>query len=173
MEATDHELVRLLRDHGDVLYATTFRIVLRHDVADDVLQELFLRLRESSSFFEAKSRLAFAKRVAINLSLDWRRRVKSNRADSLDTQSGEPSCDFPARDADLKRVEQRDLAEWILSEIDKLPQLQQEVLVLRYVEGLEHSEIAQLTEKTEHQIRGLASKAIQKLRRTLPDREID
>jgi len=45
-----HDLVAILDAHGAALHAVLYRLTLRHDAADDLLQELFVRLAGSRGF---------------------------------------------------------------------------------------------------------------------------
>ncbi len=54
------ELLGLLKRSGAKLHALLLRLTLREDVAEDLMQELFLRLADSDSFFDARNREAFA-----------------------------------------------------------------------------------------------------------------
>jgi len=60
-------LLAVLDGEGARIFATLTRLTLRHDVAADLLQELFLRLQTSETFFAAENPAAFAWRTALNL----------------------------------------------------------------------------------------------------------
>ena len=69
-------LLDLLDRHGSDLYALLHRLTLSEHVAEDLLQELFMKLRDSKSFAAADRKLAYARRSAMNLAIDWRRSHK-------------------------------------------------------------------------------------------------
>src|SRR4051794_7288180 len=71
--ALKHDLIAILDAHGPALHALLLRLTLRQDVADDLLQELFVKLAGSRSFRAAIDPVAYVKRAAVNLALDWRR----------------------------------------------------------------------------------------------------
>lgn len=50
--------------HGERLYATLTRLTLRRAVADELMQELFLRLSQSDGFDAASDKAAYAWRAA-------------------------------------------------------------------------------------------------------------
>ena len=52
------------------------RLTLRRDVAEDLMQELFLKLSNSNGLDRANQPAAYAYRSAINLAFDWRRKNK-------------------------------------------------------------------------------------------------
>ena len=73
MNADPKGLLNLLETHGAELYALLTRLTLRAGVAEDLLQELFLKLRNASGFACADNPKAYAFRTAIHLACDWRR----------------------------------------------------------------------------------------------------
>src|SRR5262245_22798320 len=90
-------VLRLLEVHGAELHALLARLTLRAGVAEDLLQELFLKLRGSAGFVRADDRKAYAIRTAIHLAFDWRRRRRT----------AEPLLTEPATEAGSPLVAQR------------------------------------------------------------------
>src|SRR5687768_14573052 len=74
----------LLASDGAGLHGLLYRLTLRADAADDLMQELFLRLRGSDAFARAQDRRAYAYRTAINLASAWRKRQRAARASPPD-----------------------------------------------------------------------------------------
>ena len=68
------EIVEFLDEHGRVLFGLLYRVTLREDVAEDLMQDLFLKLDASEKFPSARCPLAYARRVALHLAFDWRRK---------------------------------------------------------------------------------------------------
>ena len=159
--ATDDALA-LLESHGKQLFALLFRLTLRHDVADDLLQDLFCKLAASDGFSRAENRLAYSHRMATNLAFDWRRKAK--RFSATDGRSTEPVASGQSPLDDLIRREQLDQT---LNAISELPQTAREIVVLRYLECETYESIAARLDKTTHQVRAIAFKAIKRLRNEL------
>jgi RNA polymerase sigma factor (sigma-70 family) len=149
-------LLRILETHGAELHALLTRLTLRTGVAEDLLQELFLKLSNATGFHLARDRKAYAFRAAMHLAFDWRR--KQRAAGSLATE--------PAASADsaLDRLIHAEELEQVLDAIQTLPGLSREVLVLRHLRHLDYAEIARELGKTEHQARALYAKALGQLR---------
>jgi RNA polymerase sigma factor (sigma-70 family) len=152
-------LLRLLEIHGVELHALFARLTMRADVADDLLQELFLKLRRSEGFARADNRKAYAFRTAIHLAFDWRQAQRPTVP--LRTALAAPA------ESSLKRLIDAEELEQILDAMRSLSELSQQVLVLRYLQHQEYPEIAEQLGKTEHQVRGLCHKAIAQLRSIL------
>lgn len=66
------------------LHALLARLTLREDVAEDLLQELAMKLASSIGFSQAHQPVAYAKRAAVNLAIDWRRRRAREAARNQD-----------------------------------------------------------------------------------------
>ena len=152
----------LLETGGRQLYALLVRLTLRADVADDLLQELLVRLSRSDGFDRADDPLQYARRAAIHLAFDWHRRKKCSAM--IDHFPEEPAA--AAADC-LNVLVAREEFERVLTGMKELSALSRTCLVLHYIEHLSHAEIAGQLGKTPHQIRGLCHKGIRQLQRLM------
>jgi RNA polymerase sigma factor (sigma-70 family) len=162
LKRTADDVTALLDEHGGRLFALLYRLTLRTDVAEDLLQELFCRLSQSTGFQRAENPSAFAYRTATNLAFDWRRQRKRNpTTDRVDD-------DFVAPDASpLTDLVQREDLERTLNALGELPAAGREILVLRYLQQQSYESIATQLDKTTHQVRAITYKAIKRLRELL------
>ena len=76
MRSRQKELLELLDKSGADLYALLTRLTLREDVAEELMQELFIKLNNSRGIGNVANWNAYARRAAINLAFDWRRSQK-------------------------------------------------------------------------------------------------
>ncbi|MHC4757147.1 MAG: RNA polymerase sigma factor [Planctomycetota bacterium] len=67
------KILELLDESGPSLYALLTKLTLNQDAAEELMQELFIKLNNSKVFQKANNSDAYAHRAAINLALDWRR----------------------------------------------------------------------------------------------------
>jgi len=154
------ELLELLDRSGAGLYGLLTRLTLREDVAEELMQDLFLKLNGAKDQGGIDCWHAYARRTAINLAFDWRRRQKVRRACPLDgvperaSDSGEP----------LGRLIQSEELEEVLAAIDRLAGTSREAFVMRYIQQDSYEEIAEQLGKTVHQVRGLCFRAMSTLR---------
>lgn len=159
MTAEPDRLLSILEAQGAELHVLLTRLTLRPDVAEDLLQELFLKLRTAVGFRDARNPRAYIFRAAMHLAFDWRR--TQTPAAPLDT---EPAA---APESALERlVDAEDVAR-ILEALPALSELGRQALVLRYLQQHDYADIAQQLGKTEHQVRGLCHKALGQLRALL------
>jgi RNA polymerase sigma-70 factor (ECF subfamily) len=160
-EATD-KLLRLLDDHGGRLHALLAKLTLSEDAAEDLLQDLFLRLSNSNGLLRATSPERYLFRTAINSAFAWRKRNQRARAmgelSDGDTTQWEQPIDKAVRREEIERV---------LAAMDGLSETSRELLTLRYLEGLSYDQMADSLGSTPHRVRALCSKAIARLRKRM------
>lgn len=135
-----------------------FRLVGRADLAQDLCQEVFLRVylagpryRESGAFS------GWLYRIALNLARDMARR---RRFDARPL----PDADPAAAPATESVCEQRELAEIVTQALAELPAPLREVLVLRHYEGMKFEEIARLLRTPASTLKSRFATALNRLR---------
>ena len=153
-------LLDLLHTEGRPLHALLTRLTLDPHAAEDLMQDLFLKLAANPAFAAAKNPGAYLRQSAIHLALDWRKRKRP----AANTNLPEP-CD----PAPLPGVAAATHEQWshILDIAADLPPATREAFVLHYIHQLPFNEIAAAMDKTPHQVRGLCHKAISALRSKL------
>jgi len=153
----DDDALAVLDRCGEKLYGLLTRITLRHDVAQELLQELFVKLARTKGFAAATDKDAYAFRAAIHLAMDWRKR-----------EAKRPMVRVPAEEATvLTQLIRDEQVQRVLDGLEALTDLEREAFVLRYLEQLEYAEVGKKMGKTEHQARGLCHRAIVNLRQAL------
>ncbi|MEQ9379605.1 MAG: sigma-70 family RNA polymerase sigma factor [Pirellulales bacterium] len=162
MNPTSNDVLALLSEHGRRLHALLYRLTLDYDVADDLMQDLFVNLSQRSGFLSAIDPLGYALRSATHLAFDWRR--KQSRM----PVTQELSKDIAAANVDHQiAILKQEQMQHLLSLLDETEHRDRTILVLRYLEGHSHQQIAAIIGKTAHQTRALCFKALMRLRRRL------
>ncbi len=117
------------------------------EIAEDIIQEMYLRLNRSSFDQEITNPAAFLYRIASNMALDHRRgRLRRSARDkdwsdvNHNTVCGEPVLDQPDADAalDAKKKVAR-----IVAALDGLPPQCRKVFIAHKFEGLTHRKVAE------------------------------
>ena len=136
MKNTTEEILALLSDHGARLHALFIRLTLREDVAEDLMQELFLTLVQRHGFDRAKDPVAYAIRSATNLAFDWRRAQKRAPAK-------ESSFDHQCADdqSPLSKLIEREQQQRVLETLGDLPKRSRDIVVMRYLQQQSYEEI--------------------------------
>lgn len=159
MENRHEILLHLLEKSGESFYRLLTRLTLREDVAEELMQELFIKLSNTNEIGKVKNLCAYARRAAINLAFDWRRSKKHNHS-GLD-QLQEPASNDNSPLANMVQTEE---LEQVLETIGRLNKIPREVLVMRYIEEQTTEDIAEQLQKTPHQVRALCSRALGNVR---------
>ena len=152
----------LVNLHQKMIRAVTFRMTGSLDAAEELAQEAFLRAYRQLGTFGGGSKFStWLCKIAINLSLDWRRR--ENRRDEIHSQwaaeaisENHPDGGFP--DGLSRRVQ---------AALNRLPAKQRAAIVLTIYENQSHAEAAQTLGCTEATISWRVFAARQKLKRLL------
>jgi len=150
----DHDAFRVLVErYQERAYRLARRVVGDEEVARDVVQDGFLKVYRSLDRFEGRSSFyTWLYRVVMNLCLDAKRRDRRDR--HVEWEEGSPLVVDPgAADAasDVYRelsnpagsLERAELRGFVSEAIEQLPDDARQTLLLREVEGLSYSEIAE------------------------------
>jgi RNA polymerase sigma-70 factor (ECF subfamily) len=137
------ELESLFREHYSLVFRTAYRITGSIADAEDVLQTVFLRLARRAKDLElSPSPGSYLRRAAVNASLDLVR--SRGRSDSTPLEEVKPDLIHShGRDPEAQQLE-RELRKLIRQAIASLSTRTAEIVVLRYFEGYDNYEIAQL-----------------------------
>jgi len=149
----------IVQERQSQVLRTAYRIVGNWSDAEDVAQEVFVRLhRHGLHFSDGAALSGWLYRVTVNLCLD---RLRSQRvAEELpELSSGELSAE-----AELIRVEQK---RRLMAALARLPAKERAAVVLREIEGLSTAEVAAILGSTDGTVRSQVAKAIARLRTIL------
>lgn len=159
MKNRHEKLLELLEKSGASFYTLLTRLTLREDVAEELMQELFIKLSNSGELDKVENLGAYARRAAINLAFDWRRNQKRNDLDLARLNEQASNEHSP-----LSKMVRNEKLQQVLETIGRLNKTSREVLVMRYIEEQSTDEIAEQLHKTPHQVRALCSRALGHLR---------
>ena len=130
----------IVRRHQRRAYAVALRIVRRHQVADDVVQEAFLRAWQSLGTFDlARPFGPWIARIAANLAINHVRSPQAREEELPEGHAEMPGVGVDPLGHALEGEAQRVLQ----SALRALPAEQRAVFVLRAVEDLSYREIAE------------------------------
>jgi len=158
------KVLALLADNGERLHALLVRLTLREDVAEDLMQELFLKLARGNQIARVRDAMAYAVRVATNLAFDWRRARKRMTR----TESAEKGLQGPDRSPSSELIASEEF-ERVLIALDCLPRSYRDLIVMRYLQEQDYGTMARELGRTSHQVRALCHKALRRLRRVVEE----
>lgn len=130
----------LVRRHQEKVYWVCRRMLNSHEDADDVAQNVFVKVYKSlDGFNEDAQFFTWAYRIATNESINYLRSKKVRNAIGLDDILEEPAGKDVHPDHALMKSEQSKIIE---EAVESLPEKQRQVFVMRYYEELSYEEIA-------------------------------
>jgi RNA polymerase sigma-70 factor, ECF subfamily len=161
----------LLERHRGPVIHFFYRMVQSQAVAEELAQEVFLRVYKSRSTYEPSAKFTtWLFRIATHLGLNWIRDGRNERLqESLDRETTEGAT---RQIADLARnVEQELVYRVKLMEvrqaIEALPSKQRAAVLMHKYEEMEYSEIASVLRCSESAVKSLLFRAYEHLRSRL------
>lgn len=173
MILSDTELVEMLREprtrregfavlvkqYSEKLYWKVRRIVLSHEDANDVLQNVFIKVWNNLQNFQGKSSLStWLYRIAINESLDFLRKQKQTDMVSSDEDLSVSSRLMSDEYFDGDEVQAR-----LQEAVARLPEVQRMVFNLKYFEEMKYSEMSQILNTSEGALKASYHLAVKKI----------
>ena len=157
----------LLCQYSQPLYRQIRRIVMNHDDANDVLQNVFLKVWQKISSFEGRSKLSsWLYRIAINEALDFMRKAKQNIYLSSEAAETKSIAAQLLADEFFDGNEAEALLQQALQE---LPDMQRTVFQLKYYEDMKYSEISEILQTSEGALKASYHLAVKKISHFLED----
>lgn len=166
----------LLKRHQDRVFNYILRIIKNEDLANDIFQETFVKAIltiKQGRYTENGKFPAWISRIAHNLIIDYYRQEKSGNVQSADIQDAnilnrKDLCEATIEDSIISRQIMDD----VKFLIHELPELQKEVLHMRYYQNMSFKEIAEKTGVSINTALGRMRYAIINLRRIAAEKEI-
>ena len=151
---------RVVREYSEQLYWQARRIVLTHDDADDVIQNVFLKAWTHLDDFHQDSRLStWLYRITINESVDFVRRKKNKSVVSTD-QEETGIANMLLADNYFDGDETQALLQ---EAIAQLPDVQRTVFNLRYYDDMKYSDMSELLKTSEGSLKASYHIAVKKI----------
>jgi RNA polymerase sigma-70 factor (ECF subfamily) len=161
----------LLDKHRSPVVHFLYRMVQNHAVAEELAQEVFLRVYRSRSTYEPTAKFTtWLFRIATHLALNALRDGKNER---LQERLDDDSSDMPVRQVSDHRpsVEQRMVYQAKLDEVRRaiaaLPEKQRAAVLMHKYEEMEYTQIARVLSCSESAVKSLLFRAYETLRARL------
>jgi RNA polymerase sigma-70 factor (ECF subfamily) len=157
------DLAALVETYSGLLFRVAHSVLRSRAEAEDVVQDVFVRVVERKRrLAEIRDMRVWLVRIAWNLALDRRRRIRPDQMDAFFVEQL-TARNMPA-DAAMDEAERMKL---VLREMERLPKPEREVLVLAAIEELGTTEMAEVLGRTESAVRALLFRARTRLRERL------
>jgi RNA polymerase sigma-70 factor (ECF subfamily) len=168
LEITQPEIdvAALVETYSRLLFRVAHSVLRNQAEAEDVVQDVFVRVIERRRSLQAiRDMRVWLVRIAWNLALDRRRRIRPTQMD----ESFAENLAANTMPADEKLYESQRL-KLVLIEMERLPKAERHVLLLSAVEELDMTEMAQVVGRSESAVRALLFRARTRLRERLEAR---
>lgn len=140
------------------LYRIAYRIVQDAANAEDIVQETFIKLwNKRGDMQDIENTEAFSIIILRNTCLDHLRKTKNDYHTNYDT-------DIPETASLVRQIEIQDEAERVKKLINKLPEQQRQVMIMKHWDGYSDEEIEQITGISPGNIRVILSRARKTIR---------
>jgi len=141
------DLEQIFREHHGLVFRAAYRITANAGDAEDVLQTVFLRLVRRERDAEPIANLpSFLHRAAVNAALDLvrsRQNIRNIPLDELEPVLAEPASRSPER-----AHSSTEIRDWLQGALARLNPRIAQMFTLRFFEGKDNPEIAQMMNTT-------------------------
>lgn len=164
-ETAEANLTALVRDYSGLLYRVACSVLRNPAEAEDVVQEVFLRVlqrqHELAAVIDIRPWLV---RIALNLAIDRLRRTRPAQMDDL-FAAALVSPDLPPDQAlaEAARIQQ------VLYAMERLPRKERQALLLSAMDELSTAEMGAVLGRSESSVRSLLFRARAHLRQRLKE----
>ena len=175
----EEALSSLIQKYENELFSFIYYKLMDEEIANDIFQDTFVKiivlLKEGRYNDEGKF-ILWAKRIAHNLIIDHFRLKSKNQKISETTYENEEFSIFDLLREPSENIEDTLITGQIMEDLHNmmrlLPENQQEVIKLRFFDGLSFKEIADHTETSINTTLGRVRYALINLRKIMEDNQI-
>lgn len=157
----------LVDKYADTLYAFSWRLCMEKTTAEDLTQDVFLKIWKNSEKWKPSAKLStWLYQVTYHTYVDKKRRKRSEVSDDV-------LRDFPdRRENPEEAVIKADTSLRVVHAINSLPESQKEALVLCYYQGLSSKEAAIVMETSSGAVESLLFRARKTLKKKLDVKKV-
>lgn len=156
----------LLEKHKKPVLNYVYRFINDKTEAEDITQEVFLRVYKARETYKPEAKFStWLYRIATNLCIDYKRKLKSDALGYLKTDSDLKANTSP--DLTDANVEQKQTEEIVRTSLSSLQETQQAALTLKVYENKSYGEIAQILSCSLKAVESLIFRARQNLKEKL------
>ena len=161
------DLAALVETYSSLLFRVAHSVLRSRAEAEDVVQDAFVRVLEHRrSLIAIQDMRVWLVRIAWNLAIDRRRRIRPEQFDEGFAESL-VARNLPADEA----LNEAQRLRSVLRELERLPKAERNVLMLSVVEELGTVEMAEVLGRSESAVRALLFRARTRLRERLEEGE--
>ena len=140
----------LVARYHDRIYALTYNMTSNREDAEDLTQEIFVKAFNALPRFKGKSSFyTWIYRIAVNKTINYRKKRNRNRPISLDQfdqdiKTDETYHDLTSKGSPLRNISLTELNKKLNEAMQKLSDKHRTVLIMHDMQGIPHEEIAKV-----------------------------
>jgi RNA polymerase sigma-70 factor (ECF subfamily) len=163
----------LVEKYQNRVYGMVYGMLRNREDARDVTQDAFVKAYNNLGSFRLESSFyTWLYRIAMNLAIDLARKQKRRKTSSFEDEVGTRDetggiDEIHHQDNPRRALERKELYARIMEALDKLPDDQRQVVLLRELEGLSYKEIAEVMDIPEGTVMSRLFYARRKLQQLL------
>jgi RNA polymerase sigma-70 factor (ECF subfamily) len=162
----------LVETRQSLVYNTVIGFLQNAEDAEDVTQDVFVKIFESIPQFKGESALStWVYRVAVTTALEFLRRKKRKKRfgflSPILGENNEPTLELPDFNHPGVTLDNREKSAMLFKAIRELPENQQTAFVLNKVEGLSYQEVAEVMKTSLSAVESLLHRAKTNLKELL------
>lgn len=166
----EYEIENLVRQYGNDVLRTAYMYVRDRDTAEDIFQDVFIKVNQKLSSFEGNSSIkTWIIRITINTCKDYIKSAWNKRVvPMMDYQE-----DMIISETDYDDVEKKDTRELIRKTVLSLPAKYKDIVLCVYFQDMSVTEAAHVLNIAEGTAKSRLSRARQRLKTILEGRISD
>lgn len=176
----EEALSYLIKKHQKELFSFILYKVMDEELANDFFQDTFIKIivkLKEQKYKEENKFILWAKRIAANLIIDYYRAQNRNKSVSETTFcSDEEFCIFDMFQENEQNIEEQLIEYQIHNDLKNiiayLPENQQEIIKMRFYDGLSFKEIAEITNTSINTTLGRMRYALMNIRKIVSENNI-
>lgn len=173
-QADDAAFRTIVEQWQDMVYNTILGIVQNETEAEDLTQDVFIKVFEKIGTFKGDSKFStWLYRIATTTALDHLRSKKRKKRfgflQSLSGEGGEEREQLPDFNHPGVSLDNKERATVLFKAIEELPDNQKAAYTLHKLEGLSYRDVSEVLNTTVSAVESLMSRANQNLRKQLED----
>ena len=149
---TEKQYIEIVEKYADMIYRIAYQKVLNRYDAEDIVQDVFVKLLSNKSYFRDEEHMkAWLIRVTINLCINYNKSLARQKTVSVE------QLDIPFTQQETG----------VLEELYLLPEDERNILYLYYYEGYKIREIAKILRQKQNTINSKLTRARNKLKKIM------
>lgn len=182
---TDEELVekvkkgdadvyeKIIQKYQSKVFGLIYNMTKNQNEIEDLAQEVFIKIYKNLGKFKGDSSLyTWIYKITVNLCLDEMKKRKNviYLDEKIEVDDGEVNRELPSEDKSQEELyEEKELQEKLHNCINKLPEKQRVMIVLRDIKGFSYEEISKITDVKLGTVKSQINRARLKLKELLDE----